>query len=366
MSRQKLLNLAQFRSPVISSLSFLTLLLVSLGVIAVYNASVVDAYTLFNNKYYFALQQLKWAVLGITAMLIISRFPPVLFKRLAPSFLIISLVLMLAVLIPGIGNKVLGARRWINLLGFTLQPSEFTKLALMLYLSSWLEKDQPLISFTAIITPILALIMLQPDLGTAIIIASSSILLYFISGADISKLLTLIFGGGAIGLLLILSSAYRRARLLTFLNPTSDPLGSSYHINQILIALGSGGLIGVGLGRSRQKYQYLPEATTDSIFAIIGEEMGFIGGLVIIFLLLALVYVGFRIARQSQVRFNQLLAASISGLFATQVLLNLAAMVAIVPLTGIPLPLISYGGSSLITLLSGIGILLSIARYERL
>ncbi len=275
-----------------------------------------------------------------------------------------SVLLMIAVLIPGIGSKVLGARRWINIAGFSLQPSEFMKLALVIYLASWLEKPRAIISFIAIIVPILGLVMLQPDLGTAIIIASTSFLLFFISGAPIKDLLMLFLGGGFGVLLLIITSTYRRARLFTFLDPTKDALGTSYHINQILIALGSGGLAGVGLGRSRQKYQYLPEATTDSIFAIIGEETGFIGAILIIGLLLTLVFMCFKVASRCQSRFNQLLAAGIASWIASQVFLNISAMVALVPLTGIPLPLISYGGSSLITVLTGIGILLSITRHE--
>ncbi len=349
-----------------SVIFFLTLTLLFIGIIAVYNASVVDAFNLFHNKYYFAIQQLKWAVLGIFSLILASRIPPQVFKHFALYILGFSLLLMILVLIPGIGTQVLGARRWINIAGFTLQPSEFMKLSLIIYLASWLETPRPLFSFAAIIVPILALVMMQPDLGTALIIASTGFLVYFISGTPLIQIVTASLAGLTSGLLLILTSSYRRARLLTFLDPTHDPLGVSYHINQVLIALGSGGLAGVGLGRSRQKYQYLPEATTDSIFAIIGEEMGFIGALFILCLLLSLVFVCFKVASKARNRFNQLLAAGISSLLATQILLNISAMVALVPLTGIPLPLISYGGSSLIIILTSIGILISIARYEHI
>lgn len=349
-----------------SSLFFLTLILLFFGVVAVYNASIVDAHSVFGDKYYFAIQQGKWAVLGIISMLIVSRIPPIFFKQAAPYIMILSLILMVGVLIPGVGTKVLGARRWINIAGFSLQPSEFMKLSLVIYFASWLEKPRSITSFAAIVVPVLGLVMLQPDLGTAIIIASISFLLYFISGTDIAKLLTLSLGAAFAGLLLILTSSYRRARLLTFLNPDSDPLGTSYHINQILIALGSGGLAGVGLGRSRQKYQYLPEATTDSIFAIIGEETGLLGATLTLVVLVLLAITCFNVARKSQVRFNQLLAAGVACWLASQILLNISAMVALVPLTGIPLPLISYGGSSLITVLTGIGLLLSVIKHERI
>jgi cell division protein FtsW len=343
-----------------------TLLLLAFGVIAVYNASVVDAFNTFGNKYHFAIQQIKWTGIGLVSMFLVSRIPPVFFKKFAPHIMIATLILMVAVLIPGLGSRVLGARRWINIGGFTLQPSEFMKLALVIYLASWLEKPRPITSFMAVILPILGLVMLQPDLGTAIIIAATGFLLYFISGAPVSKLLGLTLTGFLGGALLILSSSYRRARLLTFLDPTNDPLGSSYHINQVLIALGSGGLTGVGLGRSRQKYQYLPEATTDSIFAIIGEETGFIGCILVIGFLVSLVLLCFKLASQCQNRFNQLIVAGIASWLAAQVFLNISAMVALVPLTGIPLPLISYGGSSLITVLTGIGILLSVIRHEHI
>jgi cell division protein FtsW len=190
--------------------------------------------------------------------------------------------------------------------------------------------------------------------------------MYYLSGAPLRQLFLLIGGAGILVLLLILASPYRRARLTTFLDPTSDPQGSSYHINQVLLALGSGGIDGVGLGRSRQKFAYLPEATTDSIFAVIGEETGFIGGVVLIGLLLALVLAAFQIAHLASNRYHQLLAAGIASWLAAQTMLNLAAMVALVPLTGIPLPFVSYGGSALVAALSSIGLLVNIARTEKI
>ena len=204
--------------------------------------------------------------------------------------------------------------------------------------------------------------ILEPDLGTAVVIISTGFLVYFFSGAPLLVITAVGITGLLTGSALTLSSAYRRARLLTFFNPTADPLGSSYHIRQILIAIGSGGLLGLGLGQSRQKYAYLPEATTDSIFAIIGEEIGFIGAVLIIGLFLLIIYRGFTIARSAPDRFSQLLAGGIISSLALQTCINLASIVALVPLTGVPLPFISYGGSSLITHLAGIGILLNISR----
>jgi len=198
--------------------------------------------------------------------------------------------------------------------------------------------------------------------GTSVVVISTAFSLYFISGAPMMQLMSLGVAGFVGGMGLILSSPYRKQRLLTFLNPTSDPLGASYHIRQILIALGSGGLFGVGIGRSRQKFSYLPEATTDSIFAIVAEEIGFIGSALVIVIFINLIYRGIHIAKNARSPFSQLLAGGITCWIGIQTLLNLAAMVALVPLTGIPLPLISYGGSSLVTVLTGIGLLLNISR----
>lgn len=350
------------RHPLAVSLFVLTLSLLLLGLLAVYNASVVEAYRDFGNKYHFVFQQLKWTGLGLIIFFITSLLPPQFYKKIALPFFLLCLLLMIAVLIPGIGNKVQGARRWIALPGFSLQPSELLKLSLIIYLSAWLETPRKLVNFLAVLALVLGLTMLQPDLGTAIVLATTGFLIYYVSGAPIIQLVGLA-STGVLGIIfLILSSPYRRARLTTFLDPTQDPLGASYHINQVLIALGSGGLTGVGLGRSRQKYQYLPEATTDSIFAVIAEELGFIGSLILILLLLGLIILAFKIAAQSTNRFNQLLATGIAGWISVQFLLNLSAMVALVPLTGIPLPLISYGGSSLISTLVAIGVLTSIAK----
>ena len=210
----------------------------------------------------------------------------------------------------------------------------------------------------------MGLVMLQPDLGTSMIIICIAFLIYYVSGAPITHLLSLGLVGSIGALGLILSSAYRKARLMTFLNPTSDPLGSSYHIRQALIAIGSGGLWGLGLGQSRQKYQFLPQVTTDSIFAIISEELGFFGASLVILAIYAIVLRGLIIAKRAPDLFSKLLATGISGWIGFQAFVNLAAMLALLPLTGMPLPFISYGGSSLIVIMAGVGLLLNISRYQ--
>ena len=211
---------------------------------------------------------------------------------------------------------------------------------------------------------VVGLIVLEPDLGTAVIIVGIAVALYFLSGAPVSHFLALIpVLLICIGALAIFSP-YRFSRILTFVNPDRDPLGASYQIKQVLLALGSGGVTGVGIGNSRQKYEYLPEANTDSIFAIIGEEVGYIGALIVISVYLFIVWRGFRIARYAPDPFGRLIALGISIWFGIQTCINLSAMVALIPLTGIPLPLISYGGSSLIILMIAFGILLNISRWH--
>lgn len=334
------------------------------GLLMVYDASVIEAYRDFSDKYYFAKLQAMWALVGFVSLVGASLVPLSLIKKLTLPFFALSIFLLIIVLIPGIGSEVQGARRWISLGTFTLQPSEVVKLGFILYLATWLEKKQRFWPFVVLSGLILTLMMAQPDLGTAIVLMGTGLVMYFLSGAPALTLFALVTGGALAGLALILTSPYRKERLLTFLNPTSDPLGASYHIRQVLIALGSGGLLGLGVGRSRQKYEYLPEATTDSIFAVLAEEVGFVGSVVVIALFLWLIYRGFSIARAAKTPFNQLLAAGITAWIGSQALLNLAAMVALVPLTGIPLPFISYGGSSLVTVLTATGILLNISRHE--
>lgn len=339
-------------------------LLTAFGVLMVYDASVAEAFREFSDKFYYARLQLQWAIVGLVALLMASRVPLKLVKKLALPFFVITVLMLIAVLIPGVGQKVQGARRWLSVGGLTLQPSELVKLSFVLYLSSWLEKQQKLAPFLMVTGLILILVMSQPDLGTTIVVILTGLLMYFLSGASVILLGLIGLMGFLGGIGLIVSSEYRRNRLLTFFNPADDPLGTSYHIRQILIALGSGGFWGVGIGRSRQKYQYLPEAPTDSIFAVIGEEVGFIGGVIVIGLFLFLLYRGFKIAQKAPTPFTQLLAGGITGWLGIQTFINLASMVALVPLTGVPLPLVSYGGSSLVTILAAIGLLINISRQK--
>jgi len=344
-------------------LFFLAILLSLLGLIAIYNSSVVEAFTDFQDKFHFVKNQLVWLVVGIGSFLLLSRFHPRIFSQVSLPIFIFSLLLMLLVFIPGLGPELQGARRWLVLGPIHFQPSEFFKLALVLYLSTWLSQPRPLSHFLALVAFSLLLLLLQPDLGTSVLVASTSFLLYYLSGADLKKLLPVVVAMAGLGLILILSSSYRLRRLTTFLDPTQDPLGASYHVNQILLGLGSGGLTGIGLGKSRQKYAYLPESTTDSIFVVIAEELGFIGASILVILLLFLLLTGFKIAHQASSQTSKLLASGVILLLLTQIFVNLGSMVALLPLTGMPLPLISYGGTSLISTFISLGILASIAQH---
>ena len=347
------------------SLLITILILASFGALAVFNSSVVSAFREFGDQYHFVKDHLVYLGIGSGLMLVFSQIDYHNWYKLAIPLLFVTLILLLAVFIPGIGVHALGARRWINV-GFSLQPTELAKLALVVYLSAWFSSSEKgrLGPFLVLMGLVLGLIILQPDMGTAVIIVTLAGVLYFISGAPLIHFLALIpvFVIGILGLAVV--APYRLARITTFLSPNTDPLGTSYHIRQVLIALGSGGWFGLGLGKSRQKYEYLPEANTDSIFAIIAEEIGFLGTFIFICAFIFIVYRAFVIASRAPDRFGQLLGIGIGAWFAIQTLINLSAMVALIPLTGVPLPLVSSGGSNLISLLIGFGILLNISKHQ--
>lgn len=343
-------------------LFYLIVVLTIFGVLMIFEASSITAFQDFGDKYYYIRQQIVWIVLGFIALLTFSRIDYHAFKKVSPILLLATFVFLILVLIPGFGVKLLGARRWINLGFFGFQPAELAKLTLVIYLSSLFASKPKFLPFVTVLGLLIFLMLLEPDLGTAVIISITGFILYFSSGASLLSLIGFLSGGLIGGITLIISSSYRRARLLTFLDPDRDPLGSSYHLHQILLALGSGGLFGVGIGASRQKYAYLPEATTDSIFAVIAEEFGFIGALVLISIFLIIIWRGLKIAMEAPERFGQLLAAGITSWIGIQTVVNLAAMVSLIPLTGVPLPFVSYGGSSLVINLIGIGILLNISK----
>lgn len=332
----------------------------------VYDASVIEAQRLFNNQFYFVERQVIWLSLGLVALLVLSKLPTPWIARIGPGLFLATLVSLVLVLIPAFGTTAQGAQRWIRLGNLpAFQPSELAKLTTVLYLALWLkEKPKPLHLFS-LLGLLMGLLILQPDLGTALIIVSTGFIMFFISGAPIKTIIVGLMAGLTLVAILIVSSPYRLQRVATFLDPTQDKLGRSYHINQALISLGSGGIFGLGLGRSRQKFQYLPEASTDSIFAVSGEETGLVGNLVILLLFGFLFYQLFKIALREPDDYRRILASGLTSWLGLQTVINIGAMVAIFPLTGVPLPFISYGGSSLIVQLATIGILLRIALTQK-
>jgi cell division protein FtsW len=343
------------------------ILLTFFGLFMIYNASSYVAFRDFGDKYTYLKDQSMWLVLGFGALTFVSFFDYHRLYNLALPILITSIILLFMVFIPGLGVTALGARRWIDFGFFVIQPSEVVKLALAIYLAAWFSTKEKgrFLPFLLLIGLVLGLVMLQPDMGTAIVILGLSTVIYYLSGGSFWHLVALAPVVGLVGVALIVFEPYRMARLMTFLNPEQNIQGSSYHLRQILIALGSGGLTGVGFGNSLQKYAYLPEATTDSIFAIMGEEIGFIGILIFLSVVLFVIYRGFYIALRANDMFGKLLAGGITSFLAIQVIVNLGAQTALLPLTGLPLPFISYGGSALIINMVSIGILLNISRQSR-
>lgn len=366
MKKRRQIKNTSLRSRFDRSFFYLILILVTIGLVFVADISTPQALNYFNDKFFFLRQQALWAGIGIVAMIVTSHIDYRLWKKIAVPFFFVSVLLLIAVLIPGISLKALGARRWISLGHINFQPSEVIKLSLALYLAK--VADSKIIKPLAFFIPlavVCGLIMIQPDLGTTLVVGLLGITQIFVSGIPILYFVgSLLLGIVSVGVL-ILVSPYRRDRLMTFLNVTSDPLGKEYHIRQILLALGSGGLFGLGIGQSRQKYLFLPEASTDSIFAAIAEEIGFIGSFILILLFIYFIYKAFRICANAPDQFSKILAVGITSWIGGQIILNLSSMTALTPLTGIPLPFFSYGGTSLLMILAACGILLNISRYEK-
>ncbi|MBP9826970.1 putative lipid II flippase FtsW [Candidatus Saccharibacteria bacterium] len=347
----------------------------AIGIIIIYSTGSVVNFNISggaSDKNSFFNQQLLSITVGLLAWVFFSRFSYLKLKKYATIGLIGALILMLAVFIPGIGSSANGASRWIRLGPASFQPAEFLKLALIIYLSAWIDSHRAkLHSIKEGLGPILIVllvisaltIVLQKDLGTGAVLLAIGLGIYYVSGVR----LWLFFTGAAaiagIGALAILSQPYRISRVLTFLNHKDDITGVDYHINQAMIALGSGGIFGRGLGNSLQSYGYLPESTNDSIFAIIGEQFGLWGTVLVVGLFAIIGWRGLRIARYAPDQFSRMLATGITIWVTSQAIINIAAMLSLIPLTGITLPFISYGGTSLLASMAAIGILQNISRY---
>jgi cell division protein FtsW len=350
-----------------------TLSLTVLGLVMVLSASSVQAYQEYGSSFMFFLRQLIYAVLGAGALMLTARMHYRAWQRLCAPMLAASAALLLLVLLPGVGTVAGGSARWIELGPVTVQPSEPAKLAVIAFAAALLARRwrfigdlrQLCLPLAPVVGVVCGLILLQPDMGTAVIVIATVFVLLFVAGARLKHLLVGGVGLSAIGVGLMYVEGYRWARLLSFINPWTDPQGSGYQTIQSLIALTSGGPFGMGLGASRQKWSYVPNAHTDFIFAIIVEELGLVGGLAVLVLFGLLLYGGIRIALRAPDAFGRLLAAGIIGWFGIQAVTNLGAVTGLLPITGVPLPFVSFGGSALIVSLAGVGVLVSVGRARR-
>ena len=345
-----------------------------IGLVFVFSASVAVGQQLFDDPRYFAVRQMTGAVVGLIAFVALARFDYQRLRTWSPLILLIAIIALVAVLMPGIGVEQNGARRWMQIGPLPpVQPSEFAKLAVAIYVAAWLASRGPAIRHVTLgVVPFAVmvgffgfLIMAEPDLGTALVIVIVAGAMFFIAGAALRHILALTAVGGGVLFGIIAIAGYGLDRFTSFVAAESDPQASGFQTLQLLIALGSGGPTGVGIGESRQKFLYVPSAHTDGVFAIIGEEAGFVGALLIMGLIGFLVYRGARIAARTSDPFGMLLATGIVTWIALQTFFNIGGVTRTIPLTGIPLPFISFGSSALIATLAAAGVLVSISRFAR-
>lgn len=354
--------------------TFLALLgiLLAFGFIALTSASGPIAYQRFGDAYWYVKHQVLFGLLpGLALFFITSRMDHRVWRRIAKPVFMVAVALLVAVFIPGIGAPWGTSRSWIGVGNLSFQPIEFAKFALLVYMAAWLERRGPeglrdwregLAPFLVTFGALALLVVLQPDLGGLTVLVAIAYTLYFLAGAPWRHLAGLAAGGAVALGILIKSAPYRAARLMTFLHPELDPQGIGYHINQAFLAIGSGGLLGLGLGHSRQKYMYLPEVIGDSVFAVIAEELGFIVTACVLALIAAFVLRIVSIARRSPDPFGRLLCAGAAGWVFGQTFMNVGSMVGLMPITGLPLPFVSYGGTALMTLLALMGVVASVSR----
>ncbi len=343
--------------------------LCAFGLVMVFSSSEVSGYIEYGNASYYFQRQILWLVLGAALGLLALGFDYHRLRSLAPVGAVIAIVLLVLVLVPHIGVVRNGARRWIGVGSVTFQPAEVAKIVAIVYLARWLEKSvervrsfrEGLVPFLLMLGLVVGLVLLEKDLGTSMILAVIAISMFLVAGARWKHLAGVLGVAVALLAVLIKLEPYRYSRMLSYLNPWSDALNTGFQGVQSVLALGSGGLFGVGLGNSIQKYQWLPEAHTDFIFAIIGEELGLIGTIAVLALFCFLAYRGYRAALRAPDTFGLLLATGITTWLIFQAFVNMAAVTLTLPTTGIPLPFISFGGSSLLVSLAAVGLLLNIS-----
>lgn len=347
-----------------------SIVLVCIGIVMIYSSSSIYAWERYGDSFYFLKRHLSFLAVGILFTFLTMVIDYRLFRKYARLLLWIAVILLVLVLIPGIGREVSGARRWFRFKFISFQPSEFANLALIIYIADFIcrKSDKIKTIFKGFIPPVCVLgavallILMQPDLGTIIALGSVVLVMLFIAGARGRHILTLILCSLPALYFLVFSVAYRRARILAFLNPWLDPKGSGFQIIQSQIAIGSGGFFGRGLGHSQQKLFYLPAAHTDFIFSIIAEELGLVGSLGIIVLFTIFIQQGLKIIKNAQDKFGYFLALGLVLMISLKAIVNIGVSCGVFPTKGLPLPFISYGGSSLIFDMVSLGILINIAR----
>lgn len=351
---------------------YTVLTLLVFGLIMIASAGISYSKTRFDDAYFLFKRQFFYGFLpGLIILYFTQKINYHFWKRISFPLFIISIVFLILVFVPNIGSKIYGASRWIQLGGFSFQPSEMLKFSLIIYLAAWLEsrrekvKDffEGLVPFLMVISSVSFLLIKQPDMGTLGVMIFIAMSVFFVSGSKLSHMFFLIASGIVAFFALIKLESYRMNRFLVFLHPELDPRGVGYQINQALLAIGSGGIFGLGLGHSLQKFNYLPEPVGDSIFAIIGEELGLVGATLLIILFVVLAIRGLQISRKTPDCFGKLVVVGVVSWIVFQAFINISAVSGLIPLTGVPLPFISYGGTSIVFLMAASGVVLNISKH---
>jgi cell division protein FtsW len=351
-------------------LLIVTLALVGIGIVMVYSTSAIMAGDRFGDPYYFLKKQVLYAGIGFFLMILMLFLPHRILKRFAYPVLILSILFLVAVLIPGIGHRAGGSTRWLKIESFSFQPSEFAKLGLIIFLAYFLtKKEEKMRSFSFGFLPtvlfsglVIALVAKEPDFGGALFLAAMVFLLLFIGGTRVIYIAGAVMVAVPVIYYFLMSSGYRSKRLMSFIRPWEDPTGTSFQIVQSFLSFGSGGLFGLGLGEGRQKLFFLPAPHTDFIFSVIGEELGLVGAMVIILLFFIFTARGIHIGLSLEGRFASYLALGITLMISLQAVINMGVVLGLLPTKGLALPFLSYGGTSLVTNLIGVGILLRLSR----
>jgi cell division protein FtsW len=343
------------------------------GLVMVGSASPVISMATYGSPWTILTRQALWMVVGVGALLIFARIDYRVWRRWSVPLVLCTLCLLMAVLVPGLGVTAGGSSRWIGFGLLRIQPSELMKLAMVVFAADIVVKrtdrsapaKQVIAPVMGVLIVSAALIIKQPDMGTAMVLGCIAFGVLFMSGVSLTPLIKVLVTSGLVAVVFALGDSYRRDRILSFINPSAHQSGSGYQVWQSLIGLGSGHLFGLGLGGGREKWGTLPNAHTDFIFSVVGEELGLVGAVVILALFFALAWYGFRAAGRAPDRFGSLMAVGVTIWITSQAVINIGAVIGVLPVTGIPLPFISFGGSSLVIALAAMGVLLNIAKQER-